>query len=47
MTVSDAFTINIINDATWSVNDASMGIIDGSRVMLQIVALAPLLRSAL
>jgi hypothetical protein len=36
--VSDACTINIISDASRSVNDTSRRITDGSRVMLQIVA---------
>ncbi len=36
--VSNTCTINIINDASMSVNDESNMIIDDSRVMLQIVA---------
>jgi len=38
MTFSDAWTINIINDAARSVNNGFMSIIDKSRVMFKIVA---------
>ncbi len=37
MTVSDACTLNISNDASSSVKDASRTIIDDSRVILHIV----------
>ncbi len=36
--ITDACNINIINDASRSINGTSMGIIDDSRVMLQILA---------
>jgi hypothetical protein len=38
MTVSDACTINIVNDNSKSASDASWSVIVSSRVTLQIVA---------
>ncbi len=38
MILSDTWTINIINDASRSVNGDSRSVIDNSRVTLQIVA---------
>jgi hypothetical protein len=38
MIKNDACTINIINDTSRSVNDAYRGVMDDSRVTLQIVA---------
>ncbi len=38
MIISDACILNIINDASKSVNDAFRSVIDDSRVTLQIVA---------
>ena len=38
MIVSDACTMNIINDPTWSVNAISRIVIDYSSVLLQIVS---------
>ncbi len=41
MIKNDACTVNIIHDTSRSVNDASRGVMDDSRVMLQIMASLP------